>query len=407
MTTTSLLAPPATNAAPVLAGSLPPTKPAASIAPRDEQVRKSKIMIVDDEQYNVLVFRKYLESAGYTSFITTSDSTAAIRHVKLDRPDVLLLDIMMPRVSGLDILRELRNDPRCQHLPILVLTASTDSATKQAALELGATDFLIKPLDANDLLPRVRNALQTKHYQDRLESYAEELEKLVRQRTAEVVASRQEVIACLARAAEFRDNDTGHHILRVGRYASIIGRQLGFSAARAELLELAAQLHDVGKIGIPDSILLHPGKLDPEQFALMQKHCAIARKIIQPISGPESEQLRTHTQLGANILQSSRSPLLVLAAQIAQTHHERWDGTGYPLGLAGDDIPLEGRITAVADVYDALSSKRPYKSAFPRARCFEILEEGRGTHFDPRVLDAFFARSDEIVQVQLEYMDVD
>jgi putative two-component system response regulator len=363
-------------------------------------------MIVDDEPFNVLVVRKFLQQAGYTEFVTTSDADAALRLVERHKPDLVILDVVMPQISGLEILQLLRDDPRSEHLPVLILTASIDAATKQRALELGATDFLSKPLDPNDLAPRVRNALVTKLYQDRLARHAEELEDLVRQRTAELVASREEVIHCLARAAEFRDSDTGCHIVRVGRYAGIIARQLGFSTEQVELLELAAQLHDIGKIGIPDAILLKPGALDPDEVAIVQRHCAVARQIIQPLSGAECELLRSHTGLGGKLLNASSSPLLVIAAQIAQSHHERWDGTGYPLGLAGDDIPLEGRITAVADVYDALSSARPYKRAMSREKCFDALRLGRGTHFDPKVLDAFFARSEDIVQVQLELMDV-
>jgi putative two-component system response regulator len=398
------------NAAATTFFSLPSpafTVPSREEAEKDVEFKKAKIMIVDDEPYNLLLVRKYLENEGYSNFVTTSDASAAERMCKQQDPDLLLLDIMMPGVSGLDILRSLRDDLRTPPLPVLILTASTEAETKKVALELGATDFLSKPLDPNDLLPRVRNALVVKACHDRLKRYSEELEELVQRRTCELSASRQEVIHCLARAAEFRDDDIGKHILRVGRYAALIGMELGFSEARAELLELAAQLHDVGKIGIPDSILRNPGKLDPEQYAMIQKHCGFAKKILQPMDGAELERLRGHAHLGAELLNPSRSPLLILAAQIAQTHHEHWDGNGYPLGLAGEDIPLEGRITAVADAYDALSAARHYKPALPRAKCFAALEEGRGTHFDPTVLDAFFARSDEIVQVQIEYMDVD
>ena len=214
------------------------------------------------------------------------------------------------------------------------------------------------------------------------------------------------MIHCLARAAEYRDDITGRHVLRVGRYAGIIARELRFSAAHVEMLELAAQLHDVGKIGIPDAILNNHGKLDPEQFAVMQRHCSFAKKILTPLGEHEWRTLQTHSQLGASLLEISSSPILTLAARIAQTHHEWWNGKGYPLGLAGEDIPLEGRITAVADVFDALSSPRTYKAPIPREECLAIMTEDRGTHFDPQVLDAFFSRSKEVVQVQMEYMDL-
>ena len=171
------------------------------------------------------------------------------------------------------------------------------------------------------------------------------------------------------------------------------------------MLEQAAQLHDVGKIGIPDSVLFKPGKLDPDQYELMKRHCGIGKQIIEPFDAAEWQILKKHTGRGESLLHVRTSPLMMLAARIAQTHHEKWDGSGYPLGLAGEDIPLEGRIVAVADVFDALSSERPYKRAFPREKCFEILEEGRGKHFDPKVLDAFFTQSDQIIETQLLLMD--
>jgi putative two-component system response regulator len=260
-------------------------------------------------------------------------------------------------------------------------------------------------VDPNDLIPRVRNALLTKAYQDRLANQTEYLEQQVRKRTAELAASRHEIVHCLARAAEFRDDITGHHVVRVGRFVGIIAKELGFGDQEVELLELAAQLHDVGKIGIPDSILKNPGKLDPEQFAVMRKHCGFAKSILRPLSDDEWVQAKAHVGIGATLLHVRSSPLLMLAAKIAQTHHEWWNGNGYPLGLAGEDIPIEGRMTAVADVYDALSTERPYKPPIPREKCFAMMEEERGTHFDPKVLDAFFANVDEIVRTQLQYMD--
>ena len=367
----------------------------------------SRILVVDDEPYNVTAIGKHLRDEGYTQVATLSDSSKALGAIAEAQPDLLLLDIVMPQVSGLDILRALRADEAADPLPVLMLAAATDTQAKHNALAWGATDFLAKPVDAIDLIPRTRNALLARAHQRRLANDAEELEREVRRRTAELATSRQEVIRCLALAAEYRDDDTGHHIMRVGRFAGIIARQLGFEEPRVEILELAAQLHDVGKIGIPDSILKTPGKLDPDQVAVMQKHSSIAKRILTPMVEHEWQLLKTHSQVGAALLGIRTSPLLMLAAKIAQTHHERWDGSGYPLGLAGTDIPIEGRITAVADVFDALSSRRCYKEPFPREKCFTILEEGRGTHFDPEVLDAFFARSEEVVHVQLEFMDIE
>lgn len=377
----------------------------SQISKRSHFTKSSRILIVDDEELNVKVVRKYLAEAGYANFVTTSDPTDALELMRRKKPDIVLLDVMMPSVSGIDILHVMNLDEQLQHIPVVILTASTELEVKQVCLELGVADFLAKPVDPMELLPRVRNTLLNKHFQDQLSNHAEKMEQEVHKRTAELARSREEVVHCLARAGEFRDDDTGHHVCRVGKYVGIIADELGFNQSRIEVLELAAQLHDIGKIGIPDSILHKPGKLDEEQFDVIRTHCAIGKEIIQPLPAREAAILRSHARLGSSILQVPSSPLLMLAARIAQTHHEWWDGTGYPLGLKGEDIPIEGRMTAVADVYDALSTKRSYKEAFPREKCFRILEEGRGTHFDPEVLDAFFARADDIIQVQLDYMD--
>lgn len=374
-------------------------------AKRQMCTKNSKILIIDDESLNVRIVRKYLAEAGYSDFVTTSDSTEALDLIRQEKPDCVLLDILMPEISGIDILHVMHLDPKLSSIPVVVLSAANDADVKHVCLDLGANDFLSKPVDPIELVARVRNTLLNKMYKDQITSHAEKLEDEVRIRTNELAASRKEIVHCLARAAEYRDDDTGHHVVRVGKYVSVIAEEMGLPQPRVELLELAAQLHDVGKIGIPDSILHKPGKLDPEQFDTMRNHCKIGLDIIHPLDPQETSRLRTHSRLGASLLHVSSSPLLMLAARIAQTHHEWWDGSGYPLGLKGTDIPIEGRMTAVADVFDALSTRRPYKAPFPRERCFAILEEGRGTHFDPAVLDAFFARSEDIIEIQLRYMD--
>jgi putative two-component system response regulator len=372
---------------------------------KNKTIASSKILIVDDEPINVKVARKYLKLEGYEHFVTTTDSREAVALVENERPDVVLLDIMMPHVSGLDVLAALRADKRYTHLPVVILTAATDQATKRRALELGASEFLAKPVDPTELIPRLYNVLTVKRHHDHMEQYAHELEAEVLRRTAELARSRQEVIHCLARAAEFRDDDTGRHVLRVGKYARLIASELGWKGERLNILEQAAQLHDIGKIGIPDSILLKPGKLGPEEIEIMHKHAGFGKRIMETLPEHESNVLRKHTELGSRLLQETDSPILSLASTISLSHHEKWDGSGYPLGLAAEDIPIEGRITAVADVFDALSSKRPYKAPFPLQKCFEILEEGRGKHFDPLVLDAFFRCRVEIVKTQLQYAD--
>ena len=378
----------------------------ANPLPVDHEVASTtKILIIDDEPINVKVCQKYLKELGYKESVGLSDATRAIAQITEFKPDLVILDVMMPVVSGVDILRELRSKPELCQIPVLVLTASTDRSTKLSVLELGASDFLTKPIDPSELAPRVRNVLTVKQHRDNLKNYANQLEEAVRQRTLELEASRQDVIFCLARAVEYRDDVTGRHVERVGQYAAIIGQALGLDDKTTLMLEQAAQLHDVGKVGIPDEILLKPGKLSPDEFERMQRHTLFGKRIVERMSDREWTKLRQHVVIGSRILDVPRSPLLTMAARIALTHHERWDGTGYPLGLAAEDIPLEGRITAVADVFDALSSRRPYKPAYPIDRCFEIIKEESGSHFDPKVVEAFVSQRDLIVQTQIELAD--
>jgi putative two-component system response regulator len=270
---------------------------------------------------------------------------------------------------------------------------------------LGATEFLSKPVDPSELLLRIRNTLAAKALRDHLESYSARLEREVQQRTIELEAARQEAMHCLARAAEYRDDDTGRHVVRVGRYVAIIASTMGFSPQDVNMLEQAAQLHDVGKIGIPDAILLKPGPLNPEEYELMKEHCQFGKSIIQPMTDEEWQKVRRHTKVGRSIIGLPSSPVMKLAASIAESHHEKYDGSGYPHGLSGDDIPLEGRITAVADVFDALSTRRPYKAAFPTSDCIDAIVKGRGKHFDPLVVDAFLKSLDKIAAVQRELAD--
>ncbi len=370
-----------------------------------EELKAARIMMVDDEEVNILTVQHHLQKEGFENFLAVTDPSEAIKQLRRQSPDVVLLDIRMPVISGLDILRAKRLDSSLEHIPVIVLTAATDPDTKRLALDLGATDFLAKPVDPHDLAPRVRNALAAKNHYDQKADEAAKLEEIVRRRTAEVVQSREQLILSLARAAEHRDNETGNHVLRVGRFARIIANEMGWSESQSEMIERAAPLHDVGKIGVPDGILFKEGKLDPQEFEIIKNHCAWGKQIIEPFSEDDTRALRAHARVGESILHVRHSTMLMMASRIAQTHHENWDGTGYPLGLAGEDIPLEGRITAVADVYDALSTKRSYKPAFSREKCFAILKEQRGKKFDPRVLDAFLVQASQIIAIQLELID--
>jgi putative two-component system response regulator len=257
------------------------------------------------------------------------------------------------------------------------------------ALEQGATDFITKPVDPSDLIPRVRNVLAMMQYQRRLKDHAANLENAVRLRTMELEASREDVLHCLARAAEYRDHDTGQHVLRVGRYARIIAEELGMSPDAVRALEQAARLHDVGKIGVPDDILLKAGELTDAEFTSMKRHSGFGKKILQQFSVEEQDRMRRHTEVGAQILKVGSSPILEMATRVALTHHEWWDGGGYPRRLAGAAIPLPGRIVALADVWDALTHVRPYKQAWTGTAALEEVSRLSGRQFDPAVVEAF------------------
>lgn len=377
---------------------MPIVHAAETLLRSDKQFERAKIFILDDEPLTVRVVQKYLRNAGYTNFVTTSDSRTAIDLIRREHPDVIVLDVVMPHVSGLNILEVIRGDRQLHHLPVLILTAGSDEATRDSALKIGATDFLSKPIRPSELLARIANALIVKAHHDHLAAYSTRLAEEVRLRTAELEQTRQEIIRVLACAAEYRDQETGNHVLRVGRYAALIARELGFSPARVDLIGQAAVLHDVGKIGIPDSILLKPSKLSDDETRQMRQHCEMGMKILHCIPSSHRSKLGDSGHF-------KQSPILRMAAIISMSHHEKWDGSGYPLGLQGEEIPIEGRIVAVADVFDALSSERRYKDRFPLDECFETLEKGRGNHFDPAVLSAFCKSAAEVARIARELAD--
>ncbi|MGB0766546.1 MAG: HD-GYP domain-containing protein [Phycisphaeraceae bacterium] len=249
------------------------------------------------------------------------------------------------------------------------------------------------------------HARDARKYYDQVIRQTGILEDEVQRRTEDVVRTREQIIHCLARAAEYRDDDTGNHVRRVSAYVGLIAEELGLPAAQSQTLALAATLHDIGKIGMPDSILLKPGRLTDHEFGLMQGHASFGSDILGNMADNDQSLLVQHCEIGASILRDADYPLLILAEEIARTHHEKFDGTGYPNGLKGEAIPLSGRITAVADVFDALSSERPYKEAMPLDRCLQILQDGRGQHFDPKVLDAFNACLPAILETRARYQD--
>ncbi len=379
----------------------------ALLATDKSALKSCKIMIIDDEPLVIRVVKRFLAGDGFTNFVTVEDSRDAMESILRENPDVVLLDIMMPNITGLDLLRERQKNQAMMLVPFIILSASSENQIKREALALGATDFLAKPVDASDLAVRVQNSLTVKRHHDHIANYANELENQVRLRTAQIDRSREQIIHCLARAAEYRDNETGEHVIRVGKYCAVIADELGFGSNYCRQIELAAQLHDVGKIGIPDSVLLNPSKLNHAEFEVMKKHCKLGCQIMEPLADNDSDRIREHGKAGSFSMEGVDSPMLELAAIIARTHHEKWDGTGYPNGLVSDQIPIEGRICCCADVFDALSSERPYKPKFELQKCLEIMISERGSRFDPIVLDAFLKRLKDIERIRRTYDDED
>lgn len=361
-------------------------------------INASSVMIVDDEPSSVAIIKSYLGQGGFDRLTTITDSTLAFEQISQTHPDLVLLDLRMPKVDGIEILRRMRSDSLTRNIPVVFLTSSTDTQTKVEALTLGANDFLSKPVHSSELLARVRNTLMAKAHVDLLAGYTAKLEHEVQLRTQELVLSRREAIQCLARAGEIRDDKTGQHVLRVGRYAAIIAKELGFAGEQIVDLEHAAQLHDVGKIGVPEAILNKPDRLTTDEFETIKDHCRAGSRIIRDDSVGESNRI-------GDFLGDCSSPVMRLAALVAETHHEKWDGSGYPRGLKGEEIPIEGRITAICDVFDAISTSRPYKEAYPLEKCFAIIEDGRGNHFDPAIVEAFFARKSEIIAAFHEFAE--
>jgi putative two-component system response regulator len=334
----------------------------------DATLKNAQILIVDDQEANVRLLERILQKAGYANLRSTTDPREVLSLYGDSPPDLILLDLKMPHLDGLGVMKQLAPQiPPGTYLPILVLTADITPEAKQRALSGGARDFLTKPFDTTEVILRIKNLLETRFLHLELQNQNQTLEQKVRERTRELEEAQIEILERLAGAAEARDYLTGKHTQRVGETSAALARTLGVHETQVELIRRAAPLHDVGKIGIPDHILLKPGGLTPSEF----------------------EEMKTHTTIGARILSGSKFPLLKLAEEIALTHHERWDGTGYPLGLKGEDIPLAGRIVAVADAYDAFTSDRPYRKALSPGETWEILWDGAGTQWDGNVVEAF------------------
>ncbi len=377
----------------------------------DEKLRAARILIVDDEPLIIRVVSRFLQSHGFQNIDSITDPRKALTKIAEFKPDLILLDIMMPFIGGLDVLRAITAREKGRHLPIIILSASSDVDTKREALALGATEFLAKPVDPNDLILRVRNALLVKSHNNDLAEQAKCLEEQVYKRTKQLRQSREQIVHALAKAAEFRDNETGMHVVRVGKIAALLAKEIGFDAEYCRQIELAAQLHDVGKIGIPDAILLTPQRLTPEQFDIMKQHCQIGCHIVdQLVDGNTIQRQSWRTPQCPAEAQNDGydhdATLMTLAANITRTHHEKWNGAGYPEGLSGEQIPIEGRITTVADVFDALTSKRPYKEPFTDEQSFAIIQQEAGKAFDPTMVEACMRCRDEIMGIRKQFPDV-
>ncbi|HEX4149828.1 MAG TPA: HD domain-containing phosphohydrolase [Pirellulales bacterium] len=355
----------------------------------------ARILFVDDEPLCLGTFQNMLRDRGW-QLIFVASGQQALDYLSRGRVDVVVADIRMPGLDGLSLLEQIRKNPETCDIPVIMVTGQVDRELKLESIERGATDLLAKPIDFAELLTRLRSALQLKSYQDAQRNANETLAAEVKRRTSQLERAQLEIVWRMAHMAEYHDEQTGSHVARVGCFSRSVAQAMHLNAEFIEHVFLASPLHDIGKIAIPDAILSKPGKLTPDEWAVMQRHCVIGREILEG-RATSSASFHTWLSLGEqNDVQSYENPVLRMAASIAMNHHERWDGTGYPQKLAGEDIPLEARIVAVADVFDALLSRRPYKPALSEPAALKIISEESGRHFDPRVVQAFFATLDNL-----------
>lgn len=350
---------------------------------------EKKVLLVDDTLENIDVA---IEVLGKTyDMIIAKNGKKGFLLAKSEQPDLILLDVVMPGINGYEVCKMLKNEKSTEHIPVIFLTSMSTSESKKTAFNLGAVDYITKPFEVEELKARVKNHIIVKKYQDGLLKQKELLEMKVDERTFELMEAMQkmefaslEAILRLSRAAEYRDDDTGNHVFRVGLYTAEIARCMKVDDKVVKKLMWAAPMHDVGKIGIPDNILQKPGKLTEGEWTTM----------------------KTHSEMGAKILEGSSSDIINLAEVLALGHHEKWNGKGYPEGKKGEESPLYCRIVALADVFDALTTERPYKNAFSIEKSFEIIKSESGEHFDPSVVGAFFSISDTMLKIREKYSDI-
>ncbi len=340
-----------------------------------------KVLVIDDNQVNVTMLKHLVNKIDDCSAVCFTSSPEALNWSKENEIDLVLVDYMMPEIDGLEFIRRFKSIEGQRDIPIIVVTGEQEKAIRYQALELGTNDFLTKPVDKTEFTARARNMLAIRRHQKELSDRAAWLQKEVKKATAEIRTREKEAIFCLSEAAEFRDPETGAHIQRIAYYCEHIAKQLGLSAEEQEINLLASPMHDVGKVGIPDSILLKPDKLTIEEVSVMVQH----------------------TIIGYSILKESSSALIQIAAQIALSHHEKYDGTGYPHRLKAGEIPLVGRIAAVADVFDALTSERPYKKAWDVESAIKHIQDNSGGHFDHECVQAFLKNWENVLKIKARY----
>ncbi len=347
----------------------------------ENQILNAPILIIDDDIISVRMLEDMLKKAGYLNYRSLMDPRDACQAYQKFKPDLILLDINMPFLNGFQVIDELKKLKPSSYLPILIVTEEENAQVKLRSLEAGARDFIHKPYDRFEVLLRIRNLLEVRMLDKALWDQNRILEEKVNERTLELHDTRLDVIHRLARAAEFRDQETGEHIVRMSQYATCLGRATGMNNGQVDLLLTTSPLHDIGKLGIPDSILLKPGKLTTEEFEIM----------------------KTHTTIGAKLLGGSRSAFMKMAETIALTHHEKWDGSGYPNHIKENQIPMVGRICGICDVFDALTSQRPYKQPWPFQKAVEEVKSQSGKHFEPYLVETFVKILPEIKNIYSQH----
>ncbi|OGT57922.1 MAG: two-component system response regulator [Gammaproteobacteria bacterium RIFCSPHIGHO2_12_FULL_63_22] len=382
----------------------------ASVAAENEAHQRQTVLIVDDTPQNITILGELLQP--YYAVRAANSGERALRAVHSDpRPDIILLDVMMPGMDGYEVLRRLHAEKETRNIPVIFVTAMDSTESEEHGLALGAVDYITKPIQPAIVLARVRAHLELKHARDRLANQNEWLEREVARRMSENLLIQDLSMRALACLAEARDTDTGHHILRTQAYVELLAYQLehherfqdALASGRLERVVKAAPLHDLGKVGIPDAILLKPGRLTPEEFEVMKTHAAIGADAISKAM----QDALAAADVGMAAQASGAFAFLQVAREIALSHHEKWDGSGYPAGLAGDAIPAAGRLMALADVFDALTCRRVYKKPMTIDQATQIITEGRSTHFDPDVVDAYLACQERFAEIATRFADAE